>query len=103
MKPLDLLDHFDKGAGAIGFVATYEFSPQFFERRLLAKKSYGSAERIVVFMDRGRYRELLSGGLIGSEFNRRYLVVPVDRAPYVFHPKLYLVVGDGRVDAVIGS
>ena len=42
MKPLDLLEEFDRGAGAFGFVATYEFEPQFFERRVLAKRSFGT-------------------------------------------------------------
>src|SRR5262245_50495292 len=103
MKPLDLLDHFDKAACTIGFIATYDFNPQFFERRLLAKRAYGSAERIVVFMVRGRYQELLNGGLSVGGFNRRYLVLPLDRAPYVFHPKLYLTLSETRTEAVIGS
>ncbi|CAN5508915.1 hypothetical protein BH10PSE11_BH10PSE11_13790 [soil metagenome] len=103
MKPLDLLEHFDKGAGAFGFIATYEFEPQFFERRMLAKRTFGNAERLVVFMDRGRYQELVNRGLQVSGFNRRYLVVPMDRAPAVFHPKLYLAVGEKRTDGMIGS
>ena len=103
MKPLDLIEHFDKGAGAFGFIATYEFDPQFFERRILAKRTFGSADRLVVFMDRGRYQELINRGLQVSGFNRRYLVVPMDRAPEVFHPKLYLALGDKRADGMIGS
>jgi hypothetical protein len=43
MKPIDLLEQFDKSNGAVGFIATYEFDPQFFERRILTKKSFGSA------------------------------------------------------------
>jgi len=103
MKPLDLLEQFDKGAGAFGFIATYEFDPQFFERRILAKRTFGSADRVVVFMDRGRYQELITGGLQVSGFNRRYLVAPMDRAPQVFHPKLYLALGDKRTDGLVGS
>ena len=103
MKPFDLLDHFDKGAGTVGFIATYEFDPQFFERRILAKKTFGSASRVVVFMDWARYQGLIDAGLSVSGFNRRYLVVPISRAPYVFHPKLYLAFGEKRADAVIGS
>jgi hypothetical protein len=30
-------------------------------------------------MDRGRYQELINGGLQVSGFNRRYLVAPMDR------------------------
>jgi hypothetical protein len=103
MKPLDLLEQFDKGAGAFGFIATYEFDPQFFERRILAKRTFGSADRLVVFMDRGRYQELINGGLQVSGFNRRYLVAPMDRAPEVFHPKLYLALGDKGAHGLIGS
>jgi len=103
MRPLDLLDQFDRAPSKIAFIATYEFNAQFFERRLLAKRTFGSAERVVVFMDQGRYHDLISAGLTVSGFNRRYLVVPVDRGTYVFHPKLYLALSDNRADAVIGS
>ena len=103
MKHLDLLEQFDKGAGAFGFIATYEFDPQFFERRILAKRTFGSADRLIVFMDRGRYQELINGGLQVPGFNRCYLVVPMDRAPMVFHPKLYLALGDKRADGLVGS
>jgi hypothetical protein len=103
MKPLDILDFFDKGASTFALIATYEFDPQFFERRMLGKKTFASAERVVVFMDRGRYQEILRGGLSGSGFNRRYLVVPMERAPGVFHPKLYLALGDKRADGIVGS
>jgi hypothetical protein len=103
MKPFDLLDQFDKGSGSVGFVATYEFEPQFFERRILVKRTFGSADRLVVFMDSGRYQELINSGISVSGFNRRYLVVPISRAPYVFHPKIYLAFGEKRADAIIGS
>lgn len=103
VKPLDLLEQFDKGPGSFGFIATYEFEPNFFERRVLSKRMFGPAERLVIFMDRGRYQELINEGLSVSGFNRRYLVVPISRAPEVFHPKLYLSLGEKRADAVIGS
>jgi hypothetical protein len=103
MKPLDLLDQLDKGAGTFGFIATYEFDPQFFERRILSKRTFGHADRIAVFMDRGRYQELINGGLAVSGFNRRYLVIPIGRAPDVFHPKLYLALGEKRADGLVGS
>jgi hypothetical protein len=54
-------------------------------------------------MDRGRYQELVNSGLQVSGFNRRYLVAPMDRAPEVFHPKLYLALGEKRADGLIGS
>lgn len=103
MKPLDLLEFFDKGSSAFAFIATYEFDPQFFERRMLGRKAFASADRLVIFMDRGRYQELLKSGLLVAGFNRRYLVIPVDRKTGVFHPKLYLTLGEKRADALIGS
>jgi hypothetical protein len=51
MKPLDLIEFFEKGASAFAFIATYEFDPQFFERRLLGRKTFASADRLVIFMD----------------------------------------------------
>jgi hypothetical protein len=103
MKPLDLLEFFEKGASAFAFIATYEFDPQFFERRMLGRKTFASADRLVIFMDRGRYHELLRGGLLVAGFNRRYLVIPIDRKTGVFHPKLYLALGDKRADGIVGS
>jgi hypothetical protein len=103
MRPLDLLELFDKGSSAFAFIATYEFDPQFFERRMLGRRTFASADRIIVFMDRGRYQELVNHGLPVSGFNRRYLVVPIDRAPQVFHPKLYVALGDKRADGLVGS
>ena len=103
MKPLDLLEFFDKGASAFAFIATYEFDPQFFERRMLGRKTFACADRLVIFMDRGRYHELLQGGLLVAGFNRRYLVIPVDRKAGVFHPKLYLALGEKRADGIVGS
>jgi HKD family nuclease len=103
MTPLDLLDTFDGTAAKIALVATYEFDPLFFERRVLRKRGFAGAERILVLMDAGRYQELLKEGLPVSGFNRRYLVAPIDRHPYVFHPKLYLLIGERRVTGIVGS
>jgi HKD family nuclease len=103
MTPLDLLDTFDGTAAKIALVATYEFDPLFFERRVLRKRAFAGAERILVLMDAGRYQELLKEGLPVSGFNRRYLVSPIDRHPYAFHPKLYLLMGDRRVTGIVGS
>jgi hypothetical protein len=103
MTPLDLLESFDGTAAKIALVATYEFDPLFFERRVLRKRGFNGAERILVLMDAARYQELLSEGLPVSGFNRRYLVVPVDRYPFVFHPKLYLLIGERRVTGIVGS
>ena len=103
MTPLDLLDTFEGTPAKIALVATYEFDPLFFERRVLRKRGFSGAERILVLMDAGRYQELLKEGLPVSGFNRRYLVAPIDRHPYVFHPKLYLLIGERRVTGIVGS
>jgi hypothetical protein len=103
MTPLDLLDTFEGTLAKIALVATYEFDPLFFERRVLRKRGFSGADRILILMDAGRYQELLKEGLPVSGFNRRYLVAPVDRHPYVFHPKLYLLIGERRVTGIVGS
>ena len=48
-------------------------------------------------------RALVGEGLPVSGFNRRYLVAPIDRRPYAFHPKLYLLIDERRVTGVVGS
>lgn len=103
MTPLDLRNLFDRSKGRYALVATYEFDPLFFERRMLTTKGFGEANRIVVLMDRGRYQELINQGIKASGFNRRYLVLPIGRTRGVFHPKLYLVLGDKRVVGLVGS
>jgi hypothetical protein len=103
MTPLDILETFDGTTGKIALVATYDFDPLFFERRLLRKRAFAGADRILVLMDAGRYQELLNEDLPVSGFNRRYLVVPISRAPFAFHPKLYLLIGDSKVAGLVGS
>ena len=57
MTQLDLLESFDGTTAKIALVATYEFDPLFCERRVLRKRGFNAAERILVLMDAGRYRE----------------------------------------------
>jgi hypothetical protein len=80
MTQLALIDAFDKAAAKCAIVATYDFDALFFERRMLRTKGFGSAERILILMDRGRYQALIQQGLPVAGFNRRYLVVPISRA-----------------------
>ncbi len=94
MQELNLIDCFNKAAAQSVLIATYEFNPEFFERRLLVLRGFETASRIVVFMDASCYTELLRGGLAAAPgFNQRYLVIPVRWRPGVFHPKLYLLLG----------
>lgn len=100
---LDFLKFLGEAKAKYALVATYGFDPLFFEQRILPTKSFGSADRIVVFMDDGRYRELLSSGRQGAQFDRRYFVVPVRCERGVFHPKLYLTIGEKACLASVGS
>ena len=103
MTPTDILKVFDRAAGEFAFVSTYDFDPKFFESRVLSTRGFGNATAIVVLMDSRRYADLLSRGIEGDQFNRRYLVVPVRHAAGVFHPKLYLVLGKSSAVGLVGS
>ncbi|KHK93562.1 phospholipase D-like domain-containing protein [Novosphingobium malaysiense] len=100
---LDFLKFLNEGKAKYAFVATYEFDPLFFERRMQPSRSFDAADRIVVFMDEGRYHELLTQGRQGEHFDRRYFVVPVRCDQGVFHPKLYFAIGDKACIASVGS
>lgn len=94
MQDLDLINFFDHATARFVLIATYEFAPEFFERRLMRLRAFENASRIVVFMDAHRYTEIVREGLTAAaSFNRRYLVVPVRWRSGVFHPKLYLLLG----------
>lgn len=103
MKELDIIDKFDEADSSFALIATYEFDPIFFERRLLRAKNFASAKRIVVLMDHARYHELIQQGRVGTGFGRDYLVVPIARQTNVFHPKIYLTFGERRVTGLLGS
>ncbi len=100
---LDFLKFLGEAKAKYALVATYEFDPLFFEQRILPTKSFSSADRILVFMDEGRYGELLASGRQGAQFDRRYFVVPIRCDQGVFHPKLYLTIGDRACLASVGS
>lgn len=99
---VDFLHFLKKGRGKFAFVATYEFDPQFFERRLLCTPAFEGAS-VVVFVDKDRYREILATGRQGEGFDRNYFVIPIGRERGVFHPKLYLSIGDKKALASVGS
>lgn len=103
MKEIDFIDQFDQADSRFALIATYEFDPIFFERRMLKAKSLASAQRIVVLMDHARYHEIVSQGRVGAGFNRDYLVVPIKDQRNVFHPKIYLAFGEQRVTGLLGS
>lgn len=99
---IDFLDFLKKSRGKFAFVATYEFDPLFFERRILSTPAFDGA-LVVVFVDNGRYQEILATGRQGQRFDRDYFVIPMGRTDGVFHPKLYLAIGDKQVIASVGS
>lgn len=99
---IDFLEFLKKSKGRFTFVATYEFDPLFFERRILATPAFESAS-VVVFVDNNRYRDILATGRQGQGFDRNYFVIPISRANGVFHPKLYLTIGDKETIASVGS
>jgi hypothetical protein len=82
---------FDFEKAYAAFLSTYEFDPVFFEHRLLPSKALADARRIVIFVDYGRYMNLMSNDEPARYFNRRYLVVPIKKPGGVFHPKLNLL------------
>jgi hypothetical protein len=100
---LEVADLYDTGPAELAVLSTYQFDPDFFERRLLRSRSLGEARRIVVFMDAARWAELLKQDAPARLLNRRYLVVPVRRAGGVFHPKLGLLLTEAGGRILCGS
>lgn len=103
MKYVDVTDLFDTSPGELALLSTYQFDPDFFERRLLRSRSLSEARRIAVFMDAARWAELLRQDAPARLLNRRYLVVPVRRAGGVFHPKLGLLLTEAGGRILCGS
>src|SRR5688572_191084 len=99
---VDFLEFLKKSKGRFAFVATYEFDPLFFEQRILATPAFEGAS-VVVFIDNDRYHDILETGRQGQGFDRNYFVIPISRATGVFHPKLYLAIGDKKAIASVGS
>jgi hypothetical protein len=95
---------FDGEPAHLALLSTYQFDPDFFERRLLLRcPALAKARRIAVFMDAGRWREMLGQDVPARLLNRRYLVVPVRVARGVFHPKLNLLLTERGGQVHCGS
>lgn len=99
MKYLDFSSLLDGDPAHIAFLSTFQFDPDYFERRLLRCPALTKARRIVVFLDARQWFELLRRDVPARWLNRRYLVVPVQRPQGAFHPKLSLLLTEtgGRV------
>jgi len=103
VKYLDYLSLLDGSPAQIAFLSTFQFDPDFFERRILRSETLSKARRIVVFMDAGQWLDLLSRDVSARWINRRYLVVPVRRSTGVFHPKLTLLLRESGSRVLCGS
>jgi hypothetical protein len=103
MKYLDFSAVLDGDAAHIAFLSTFQFDPDFFERRLLRSSTLSSARRIVVFLDARQWFDLLRRDVPARWLNRRYLVVPVQRSQGVFHPKLSLLLTEAGGQVLCGS
>lgn len=99
MKYLDFSSLLDGDPAHIAFLSTFQFDPDYFERRLLRCPALTKARRIVVFLDARQWFDLLRRDVPARWLNRRYLVVPVQRPQGAFHPKLSLLLTEtgGRV------
>ncbi len=99
MKYLDFSSLLDGDPAQIAFLSTFQFDPDYFERRLLRCPALAKARRIVVFLDGRQWFDLLRRDVPARWLNRRYLVVPVQRPQGAFHPKLSLLLTEtgGRV------
>lgn len=103
MKFLDYSNLFDGEPAELACLSTFNFEPDFFERRLLRTDVLGKARRIMVLMDAGQWRKLLMQDAPARWLNRRYLVVPIRRSQGVFHPKLNLLANVGSATVHCGS
>jgi len=103
VKYLDYSSHFDGVPAYLALLSTFQFDPDFFERRLLRCPALAKARRIAVFVDAGQWHNLLRQDVQARLLNRRYLVVPVRRPQGVFHPKLNLLLTERGGQVQCGS
>jgi hypothetical protein len=103
MKFLDFTTLFNTEPASFAVLSTFQFDPDFFERRLLRCPALAKARRILVFMDAGQWLNLLDQDVPARLLNRRYLVVPVRPSRGVFHPKLNLLILEQGAQVQCGS
>lgn len=104
MKYHEFSSLFDGDPAHLALLSTYQFDPDFFERRLLLRcPALSKARRLVVFMDAVQWQEMLRQDVPARLLNRRYLVVPVRTVRGVFHPKLNLLLTEQGGQVHCGS
>jgi HKD family nuclease len=107
-KDIDLHKRFKRNVYDHALVATFTFSPRFFEEYMLERfKALQGKGGVTVFLDRGQYEEIIDAtskgnGWVPKLANRRYLLHPVS-VPGVFHPKVFLLCTANRGLLVVGS
>jgi hypothetical protein len=103
MKYLDYSTLLSDEPAQLALFSTFQFDPDFFERRLLKCTALKKARRIAVFMDAVQWHRLIQRDVPARRINRRYLVVPVRRSKGVFHPKLNLLLTESGGQVQCGS
>jgi HKD family nuclease len=103
MKFIDFSSLLETTPAQLAVLSTFQFDPDFFERRLLRCSALLKARRILIFMDASQWFKLLRQDVPARFMNRRYLVVPVRPKRGVFHPKLSLLVRDDGGNVLCGS
>lgn len=103
MKYIDFSELLEGDPAHIAFLSTFQFDPDFFERRLFRSATLSKARRIIVFLDARQWFELLRRDVPARWLNRRYLVAPVHRVQGVFHPKLSLLLSESGGQVLCGS
>lgn len=103
MKYLEFSSFFDGEPANIACMSTFQFDPDYFERRLLRSPALSKARRIIIFVDAHQWFQRLRQELPARWLNRRYLVAPVQHSPGVFHPKLTLLLSQSGGQVICGS
>src|SRR4051794_11864034 len=103
MTYLDFVSLLEGDPAHLALFSTFNFDPDFFERRLLRSPALKRARRIAVFMDAFQWQALIQADVLARSMNRRYLVVPVHRGRGVFHPKLSVLLAEAGGQLLCGS
>lgn len=103
MKFVDFTSLLETEPANLAALSTFQFDPDFFERRVLRCPALVKARRVVVFMDSSQWLKLLRQDVSARLLNRRYLVVPIRPPKGVFHPKLNLFLREDGGQVQCGS
>jgi HKD family nuclease len=103
MSPTDFSALLGRYRSGMAIFSTFDFDPLYFENRLLGSTSLEKARRILVFMDGGRYDQLVRRDIHARYVNERYLLVPIRPPNGAFHPKLHLLLQEKKALIFCGS